>query len=157
MRAAAGCVGWRCCLPGCRVVAGCGCFAVNEDILRAGRFAGDDSPSGTGVQIPGAVCLHATILFGFMISHYERGSAQALWGVYPMRAFVGVGSLLQTTNLFSTSIWCRLRRVGGAAVTSFQRGRAVKRRERSAPVAGTAFGSGGWVLMHGQSLQTATK
>jgi hypothetical protein len=39
--------------------------------LRAGLLADDGWVSGTGVQIPGPVCCHFTILFGFITWYWE--------------------------------------------------------------------------------------
>ena len=56
---------------GCRIIPGGGGFAMSEVILRTGLLGAEGSPSGSLVQIPGAVCFHSTMLFGFMINEYE--------------------------------------------------------------------------------------
>ena len=81
---------------------------MSEAILRTGLLGADDSPrevegaeaaaqaaevvsrgepSGTRVQIPGAVCFHSTGSIGSMIGDYAPGAAGAPWGVYPMGSF----------------------------------------------------------------------
>jgi len=86
-RAAVGSLGRLRCLLGCQLIPGGSWFAINEGALRAGPFAAAGSPretgdavalspaarnvsrgesSGSWVQIPGPVCFHIAMLFGFM-------------------------------------------------------------------------------------------
>jgi hypothetical protein len=81
--AADGVGNWRR-LPDCRTDSKVGSSANSEAILRADRFAGTDSPSGTIAQIPGAVSLHCTMLFGFILLDYAPTAANRIWGVHPI-------------------------------------------------------------------------